>query len=74
VAGGAYNIASGTPHTVLDMARLLAGPGLPPRVTGQWRLGDVRHIVASPARAAAELGFTASVSFEQGMAEFAAAA
>jgi dTDP-L-rhamnose 4-epimerase len=74
VASGAYNIASGTPHTVLDMARLLAGPGLPPRVTGQWRLGDVRHIVASPARAAAELGFTASVSFEQGMAEFAAAA
>jgi dTDP-L-rhamnose 4-epimerase len=74
VFSGAYNIASGTPHTVLDMARLLAGPSLPPRVTGQWRLGDVRHIVASPAKAAAELGFTASVTFAEGMASFAASA
>jgi dTDP-L-rhamnose 4-epimerase len=56
------------------MARLLAGPSLPPRVTGQWRLGDVRHIVASPAKAAAELGFTASVTFAEGMASFAASA
>jgi dTDP-L-rhamnose 4-epimerase len=73
----AYNIASGTPHTVLDMATALAagyGPAAPsPQVTGQWRLGDVRHIVASPRRAAEELGFGATVNFEDGMAEFARA-
>ena len=54
VESGAYNIASGTPHTVGDLARALAGavgPDLTPVVTGRWRLGDVRHIVASPARA-----------------------
>ena len=71
---GAYNIASGEPHTVLDMARAIAGshdPALAPVVTGAWRLGDVRHIVASPARAAEELGFTAAVGFDEGMAEFA---
>ena len=34
-----------------------AGPA--PVVTGEFRLGDVRHVVASPARAAAELGFRA---------------
>lgn len=70
----ACNIASGTPHTVGDLARALAraaGPELDPVVTGRWRLGDVRHIVASPARAADTLGFVAEVDFASGMAEFA---
>ncbi len=72
---GAFNIASGTPHTVLDLAQALvaaAGPGAPaPVVTGAWRGGDVRHITASPARAATHLGFAAEVAFTDGMARFA---
>jgi dTDP-L-rhamnose 4-epimerase len=75
VASGAYNIASGTAHTVLDMATALTdafGPDAPrPEIRGGWRPGDVRHIVASPRRAAEELGFTAEVGFEEGMAQFA---
>ncbi|WP_345351555.1 NAD-dependent epimerase/dehydratase family protein [Actinoallomurus liliacearum] len=69
----AYNIASGRPHTVGEMAAALANTygGPDPVVTGDYRLGDVRHIVAEPGRAAAELGFRASVRFEDGMAEFA---
>jgi dTDP-L-rhamnose 4-epimerase len=75
VPAGAYNIASGIPHTVLDMARELGGSdGVSPRLTGQWRLGDVRHIVASPRRAADTLGFHAEIGFAEGMAEFAATA
>ena len=78
VSSGAYNIASGTPHTVLDMAVALTdafGSGAPrPEVRGGWRPGDVRHIVASPRRTAEELGFTAEIGFEDGMAEFAHAA
>jgi dTDP-L-rhamnose 4-epimerase len=77
VGSGAYNVASGTPRTVLDMAVALTdsfGPGAPrPEITGGWRGGDVRHIVASPQKAAEELGFQARVSFEDGMAEFARA-
>ena len=76
VRPGAYNVASGEPHTVLDLARALCGavrPDLSPVVTGAWRLGDVRHVVASPARAAGGLGFTAEVDFEAGMAGFARA-
>ncbi|MBO4274911.1 NAD-dependent dehydratase, partial [Microbispora triticiradicis] len=42
-------------------------------VTGEYRLGDVRHIVASPGRARAELGFRARVGFAEGMREFASA-
>jgi dTDP-L-rhamnose 4-epimerase len=34
-----------------------------PTVVGGGRLGDVRHVVASPARAADRLGFRASEPF-----------
>ena len=79
VAGGlrCYNVASGEPHTVGEMATALAGAfggGLEPVVTGEYRLGDVRHVVASPAAAAADLGFRAQIGFAEGMAEFARAA
>ncbi len=78
VSGGlrCYNVASGEPHTVGEMAEALAGAfggGLAPVVTGDYRLGDVRHVVASPAAAAADLGFRAQVGFAEGMAEFARA-
>ena len=46
---------------------------LRPRVTGEYRLGDVRHVVASPARAAEELGFRAQVSPSTGLPAFATA-
>jgi dTDP-L-rhamnose 4-epimerase len=70
----AYNICSGTPVTILEVAeRMAAGlaPSLGPIVTGEYRLGDVRHIVASSARARDELGFTASVHPHEGIARFA---
>ena len=74
-AAGAFNVASGDPRSVAEMARALAGPDGPaPVVTGDFRLGDVRHVFASPARAARKLGFRAEVSFERGMREFAGAA
>ena len=54
---GPLNVASGRPRTVLDLARALCeGTGLSPTVVGGGRLGDVRHIVASPARAAERAG------------------
>ena len=43
----------------------------PPVVTGQYRSGDVRHIVADPARAADVLGFRAAVDPRDGLREFA---
>ena len=69
----AYNVGSGTPRTVGEMAAELAramdGPA--PVVTGGYRLGDVRHITASSARIRAELGWRPRVEFADGMAEFA---
>jgi dTDP-L-rhamnose 4-epimerase len=69
----AYNVASGRPATIgamaAELSRAAAGPA--PVVTGEFRLGDVRHVVASPARAEAELGFRAAIGLADGVAEFA---
>jgi dTDP-L-rhamnose 4-epimerase len=70
----AYNVCSGTPVSILQVATLMvrgAGRDLTPVVTGEYRSGDVRHVVASSERAAAELGFTAAVTPREGLARFA---
>ncbi|CAM3863817.1 NAD-dependent epimerase/dehydratase family protein [Tsukamurella ocularis] len=72
----AYNVCSGVPVTIGDVATHLARgtAGAPaPVVTGEFRVSDVRHIVADPARATAELGFTAAIGPERGLTEFATA-
>ena len=69
----AYNIGSGTPHTVGDMASALcqgAGSDLEPVVNGRYRLGDVRHITADSSRARSELGWAPAVDFQAGMRRF----
>lgn len=74
-AGGfvAANVCSGRPVSILDVAKLVcaARGGLPPQVNGQYRSGDVRHIVADPARARELLGFRAAVDPADGLREFA---
>ncbi|MFF4232811.1 NAD-dependent epimerase/dehydratase family protein [Streptomyces sp. NPDC001820] len=69
----AYNTGSGTPHTVGEMAAALASAhgGPAPVVTGEFRLGDVRHITADSRRLRTDLGWKAQVGFAEGMAEFA---
>ncbi len=72
----AYNVCSGNPVSIGEVARLVAAGSADPRdpqVTGGFRAGDVRHVVASPERAAAELGFRAEVLPEVGLPAFATA-
>jgi dTDP-L-rhamnose 4-epimerase len=71
---GCFNIASGEPHTVLEMAGALTAaidPALTPTVTSDYRLGDVRHVIGSPARAHRELGWAPSIGFTEGFGVFA---
>lgn len=72
---GPFNVCSGEPRTVGDMAGALTdafGVAVPrPRIVGGYRLGDVRHVFASPAAARSVLGFDATIGFSEGMAEFA---
>jgi len=69
----AFNVGSGTPRTVGEMAQALAealqGPS--PVVTGGYRLGDVRHITADSRRLRELLDWQPQVSFADGMAELA---
>ncbi len=75
-AGGflAANVCSGgRPISIMTVAtRICEARGGPaPVVTGQYRSGDVRHIVADPAQAAESLGFRAQVDPDQGLRDFA---
>ncbi|OCB12114.1 NAD-dependent epimerase/dehydratase family protein [Mycobacterium intracellulare] len=70
----AANVCSGQPISIFEVAAALCdarGGSLSPVVTGQYRSGDVRHIVADPSRAAEMLGFRASVLPGDGLREFA---
>jgi dTDP-L-rhamnose 4-epimerase len=69
----AFNVGSGTPRTVGELAATLADAvgGPPPRITGEYRLGDVRHITADSARSGSELGWAPRVGFADGVAELA---
>lgn len=69
----AYNVGSGTPRTVGDMAAALAKAldGPQPVVTGTYRLGDVRHITADSSRLRTELDWRPQVEFTGGMEELA---
>jgi len=70
----AFNVGSGTPRTVGQMAAALAEAlgGPPPVITGRYRLADVRHIVADSSRLRAELGWRVRTEFADGMKELAA--
>jgi dTDP-L-rhamnose 4-epimerase len=71
----AFNVGSGIVTTVGELAQGLAHAmgGPDPVVTGEYRLGDVRHITASSDRARAELDWVPRVALAHGLAEFAAA-
>lgn len=69
----AFNVCSGRPVKIAEVASALtnARGGDQPVVTGEYRSGDVRHIVADPKRAADVLGFRAAIAPEDGLGEFA---
>ncbi len=71
----AFNVGSGTPRTVGEMAGALATAldGPRPIITGEFRLGDVRHITADSAKLRAAFGWRPAVDFTDGMRELATA-
>ena len=71
----AYNVCSGQPRTVGDLAAAIASAsgGPEPVVTGAYRPADVRHVVASPDAARSGLGFQAQIDPDVGLKELATA-
>jgi dTDP-L-rhamnose 4-epimerase len=69
---GVFNVGTGRPKTVLDVAHALAdglGVDLAPEIVGQYRAGDIRHCYADISRIQQALGFQPRVAFAQGMAD-----
>ena len=64
------NVGSGAVTTVGGLAQALADTldGPAPVVTGEFRIGDVRHVTASSDRAAQVLGWTAQIGLRAGLA------
>jgi dTDP-L-rhamnose 4-epimerase len=75
-SGDVFNIGSGRPMTVRDVAAKLAQvmgkQGLEPEIVGKYRVGDIRHCFADISKARRVLGYEPQVTIEDGMAELAA--
>ena len=77
-AGASYdvfNIGSGEPRTVLQIARKMAAvlgrARLEPEISGKYRVGDIRHCFADISKARKMLGFSPQMNFEKGLIELA---
>ncbi len=73
--GQVFNIGSGRQVTVLEIARAMAEvtgrEDLVPEVTGNYRVGDIRHCFADITLARKVLGFRPQMPLEQGLVELA---
>ncbi len=73
--GDTFNVGSGEAATVLDVARLLTEmmgrPGAY-RISGRYRVGDIRHCRADIGKARRLLGYQPCVTLEEGMTDFIA--
>ena len=68
--GRALNIGSGSPVSVKDAARLLAdtlGVPIEPEITGECRVGDVRHCFPDISEARAALGYRPRTTLAAGL-------
>ena len=71
--GEVFNVGSGVPTTVMEVAQQLVkfyGIDVPLQVTGNYRLGDIRHNYADISKIQRLLGFKPAVSFADGLKQF----
>jgi dTDP-L-rhamnose 4-epimerase len=67
-----FNVGSGTPITVADMAQALARmlhKDIEPQFLGKYRVGDIRHCFPDLTKVEKEFGFRPRRAFEDGMQE-----
>jgi dTDP-L-rhamnose 4-epimerase len=68
-----FNVGSGVATTVLEVAQSLIqnyNINVPVQVTGNYRLGDIRHNVADIGKIQKLLGFNPEVNFQEGLRRF----
>jgi len=73
--GEVLNVGGGRPVTILEVAARLAAvlgkQQLAPEVTGEYRVGDIRHCFGDSSRARRLLGYQPEVQLDEGLAELA---
>jgi dTDP-L-rhamnose 4-epimerase len=67
-----FNVGSGDPKTILDIAKILAKKIQPkmkinPEIKKAFREGDIRHCFADTSKISKALGFKTTVRFEDGI-------
>lgn len=68
-----FNVGTGQPTDVIAVAKSLISNysiDVPIVITGNYRLGDIRHNYADLTKIKAKLGFSPKFSFEQGLKKF----
>ena len=73
-AGQVFNIGSGRPFSIREVARKLAhamNKDIEPEIIGRYRAGDIRHCYADISRARDILGYRSKVWLESGLQELA---
>jgi len=68
-----FNVGTGVPVDVLEVVKeLTTNYGVPvkSRISGNYRLGDIRHNFADMTKINKALGFTAKTSFKDGIKQF----
>ena len=73
--GQVFNIGSGRQYTVREIARamgeVLGREDVAPEITGNYRVGDIRHCFADITLARRILGYKPAMPLEQGLIELA---
>lgn len=73
ISGNAFNVGTGVATDVLTVANTLKkfyGINVPINVSGNYRLGDIRHNFADISKAQKLLGFEPKWSFKEGIEQF----
>ncbi|RKE85554.1 NAD-dependent epimerase/dehydratase family protein [Rhizobium sp. AG855] len=71
--GSCYNVGSGMPTSLLELANTLvsaSGTTAPIRISGDYRLGDIRHCFADISAIRRDLGFQPVVDLNAGLQRF----
>ncbi len=71
--GATFNVGSGRPTSVMEVATLLCqlmGADVTPHITGEYRVGDIRHNFADISKIDRAIGFRPAISLEAGMRRF----
>jgi len=71
--GATYNVGAGQATSLYDLAHTLveiSGTSAPIRISGDYRMGDIRHCFADLSAIRRDLGFTPKIDLRAGLGQF----